>query len=163
MWHIRLEEAQMSMWREYWKSVPEKSVPREGLANMPRQGIGKRSQAGNCMAKRPMQGLQNVPRQGTGKLPGGDGKRADAGHWQMFPGREPWTSPGRRLKALQKSTAQKSLAMICLWPLRCQPAGCCVMSLHSCLHRCGTRGYINVMLPHSFIRKARTFPFDTKQ
>ena len=81
-WHIRLEEVQISMRKEHRDSVPAKSIPRQGLANMPRQGIGKRSQAGNWQSVPgrdcktcPGRALANVPRQGTGK-------RFQAGNWQ---------------------------------------------------------------------------------
>ena len=83
-WHIRLEEAQISLRKEHRYSVLAKSVPRQGLANMPRQGIGE------------------VPRQGTGKASqAGTAQRAQAGHWQTFsnwqalPRRELASVPGR--------------------------------------------------------------------
>ena len=81
-WHIRLEEVQISMRKVHRDSIPAKSIPRQGLANMPRQGIGKRSQAGNWQSVPgrdcktcPGRALANVPRQGTGK-------RSQAGNWQ---------------------------------------------------------------------------------
>ena len=81
-WHIRFEEVQISMRKVHRDSVQAKSIPRQGLANMPRQGIGKRSQAGNWQSVPgrdcttcPGRALANVPRQGTGK-------RSQAGNWQ---------------------------------------------------------------------------------
>ena len=60
------------------------SVPGWDSKTVPREGTGKRSQAGNwqaCSGRACT--LASVPRQGTGK-------RAQAGHahWQAFPGRE---------------------------------------------------------------------------
>ena len=70
-WHIRLEEARIGMRKEHRDSAPVKGIPRQGLANIPRQGIDKRSQAGNWQS-----------------IPGRDCKTCQAGHWQTFPGRE---------------------------------------------------------------------------
>ena len=143
MWHIRLEEAQISMRKEHRDRVPAKSIPRQGLANMPRQGIGKRF-PGRELAKRPRQGLQNVPRQGTGK-------RSQAGNWQAFPGRElaslPRQGTGKRPrqgtgKCSQAGNRRRPQAgdSGCSHagnnpevPLHRQPAARCVMSLHACL------------------------------
>ena len=70
-WHIRLEEVQISMRKctgtasrqKAFRGRDWQTCPGRALANVPRQGTGKASQAGTA-------------------------KRAQAGHWQTFPGRE---------------------------------------------------------------------------
>ena len=134
-WHFRLEKAQklsshacpISIRKSSARDgVPANGVPMQGtgkrpsrdwqtcpgraLANVPRQGTGKASQAGT--AKRAQAGhwqtfpgreLASVPRQGTGKRPRQDCKHAQAGHahWQAFPGRELASVPGRDCKRAQ--------------------------------------------------------------
>ena len=112
---------------------------RQGLHSVPRQGTDKRFQVGNWQSvpgrdcKRAQAGfahwqafpgrvcaLASVPRQGTGK-------RSRQGQ-QMCPGRALANVPrqetvdvlDRELYALQKTTAQKSLATICHQLPRCQ-------------------------------------------
>ena len=111
-WHSRLKEAQISMRKR--AQVPTKSVPRQGigklsqsgnwqgvpgrdfkpcpgraLANIPRQGTGKRSQA---TAKRPRQGMQAF--------------QAGNAHWQAFPGLELASIQARNCKLSQAGRGQ---------------------------------------------------------
>ena len=141
-WHIRLEEAQISMRKEHRDSAPAKSIPRQGLANMPRQGIGKRSQAGNWQSVPgrdfktcPGRALANLPRQGTGKRSKAGnwqtsqagtasmprqgmhtGKRSQAGNWQAFPGRElasvPRQGTGKRPRQGLQTCPGRALANV---------------------------------------------------
>ena len=75
------------MRKEHRDSVLARSAPWQGLANMPRQGIGKCSQAGNWQTvpsrdckSCPGRALANVPRQCTGKRSqAGTGKRPRQG------------------------------------------------------------------------------------
>ena len=84
-WHFRLEEAQKLS--SHTCPISIRKELRKGLANMPRQGIDKRSQAGNWQSVPgrdcktcPGRALADVPREGNGK-------RSQAGKWQAFPGR----------------------------------------------------------------------------
>ena len=106
---------------------PGKTIPRQRLEKMPRQSIGKLSEAGNWQnvsgrdCKRcPGRALANVLRQRTGKRPTqgaqacpgrartlanvprqGTGKRSQAGNWQAFPGRELASVPDKDCKRVQ--------------------------------------------------------------
>ena len=83
---------------ENWQSIPCrdcKTCPGRALANLPRQGTGKRPQAGNWQAspgrdfKHAQAWTASMPRQGMHT-----GKRFKAGNWQAFPGRELASVPG---------------------------------------------------------------------
>ena len=111
-------------------------------ANMPRQGIGKRSQAGNWQSVPgrdcktcPGRALANVPRQRTGKRSQAGnwqasqagtasmlrqgmhtGKRSQAWNWQAFPGRElasvPRQGTGKRSQAGNWQASQAGTANV---------------------------------------------------
>ena len=124
----------------HWQTFPGRE-----LVSVPRQGTGKRSQAGNWQAsqagtasmpsqgmhtgKRSQAGTANVPSQGTGKC--SQAVTVDIPtHGTVVVPRQGTVGIAKEHGSKKFSNGMPPTPEV---PLHCQPAACCVTSLHACV------------------------------